>query len=156
MPEPLHGRVLRFESEKNVKRRHWLLILALGLTACDGTTMMVAEDSAVHARALVQGNVSYEGSADGSLLIGVWPWDELTPSMPMGPPADFVAIDAPAFPVHFEMPEVHPGPYFVGAVLDVGRDSPTVPGTEDAAVYGSQIELLAGDDVSVDLTLPND
>jgi len=133
--------------------------LGLSASACDGATNpgdAGGRDAGVSTRAAVRGAVSYEGGEDGSLLIGLWPFDSASPSMPVGPPADFVPVDVPAFPHTYEIDAIRPGTYFVGAVLDVGRDSPTLPGVEDVAVYGDRLDLMAGDDIAIDLTLPND
>ncbi|MCB9596137.1 MAG: hypothetical protein H6719_25670 [Sandaracinaceae bacterium] len=142
--------------EDDVEHGRWLLMVAAWMAGCDGSAMMDPDAGAESTRASIQGEVTYSGSADGSLLIGVFPWDEAHPSQPMGPPADFVPVDTPTWPQPFELRSIRPGAYFVGAVLDVGRDSPTIPGAEDLAVYGDRLELVAGDDLVIDLALPSE
>ena len=133
--------------------RTWLFMVAAWTSGCEGG-MMLEDDAGMSTRAMVQGSVTYDGAEDGSLLIGLWAWDDAMPSTPTGPPVDFLPIDTPSFPHVYELPSVRPGEYFLGAVLDVGRDSPTFPGEEDIVIYGSRLELTAGDEVAVDLVLP--
>ncbi len=129
-------------------------MVAAWTSGCDGA--MPAGDAGVSTRATVRGDVTYGGSADGSLLVGIFDWDEAHPSMPMGPPLEFVAVDAPSFPEPYELRAIRPGAYFVGAVLDVGRDSPTLPGPEDLQVYGDRFELVAGEERVIELALRDD
>lgn len=139
-------------------KRAWPALAALGsvalLVACDGAAPLAdAGSDAPVSRARVEGEVRYDGDADGSLLVGIFPWDDARPSMPSGPPLEFVAVAQPSFPVRYELARLRPGTYFVGAVLDVGRDSPTIPGPEDLAVYTGMITLSVGDAITVDLEL---
>lgn len=137
--------------------RSWLMMLPLLLCACgDGGASVDAggnDSDTGSMRATISGQVLYAGDADGSLLVGVFPWDEENPSMPMGPPSDFVPADEPSFPFDYELSGLRPGSYFVGAVLDVGRDDPTIPGEEDLEHYSGRIDLEAGDSTVVDLEL---
>lgn len=148
--------------EENVSHRTWFLMVAAWLGGCDGGTMMsgedsgVAEDAAMATTADVTGTVTYEGSVDGSLLVGLWPWDDANPSEPMGPPTDFAMESMPAFPQSYDLSRVRPGSYFIGAVIDVGRDSPTLPGPEDIRSYGDRLDIAAGDALTIDLSLPNE
>lgn len=145
--------------EENVNERTWLLMVAAWLAGCDGdgsSTMMPEPDAGASMRASVVGEVSYDGAADGSLLVGVFDWDEANPSQPMGPPSDFVPSDDPSFPFGYELTRIRPGSYFVGAVFDVGRDSPTIPGDEDLEIYTDRIDLEAGQTLTIDLVLADD
>ncbi len=129
----------------------WMILLC----GCgDGTSMAPGADAATGStRAVIRGEVRYDGSQDGSLLVGVFEWDEAHPSQPMGPPADFVPVTEPTFPMEWEIAGLRPGAYFAGAVLDVGRDNPTIPGEEDLERYSERIDVEAGDVVVVDLEL---
>jgi len=145
--------------EENVNERTWLLMVAAWLAGCDGggaEPMMSEPDAGASMRASVVGEVTYDGAADGALLVGVFPWDEANPSQPMGPPSEFVPADDPSFPFGYELTRIRPGAYFVGAVLDVGRDSPTIPGEEDLEVYTDRIDLEAGQRITIDLSLADD
>lgn len=135
--------------------RLWACMLTLWASACDGgaATSGDAGRDAAATRASVVGEVRYVGDADGSLLVGAWPWDPAAPSMPAGPPSELVVINEPTFPVQFELDRLRPGSYFVGAVLDVGRDDPTLPGDEDLQVYTGQVDLEAGEVHTLDLDL---
>lgn len=144
------------KGDVDVRQRTWLSMLALWLAACDGGAANPdagPPDAGGGTRAAVVGEVRYEGDADGSLLVGVFPWDEAHPSQPTGPPVDFVPVDAPGFPFPYEIGGIRPGSYFVGAVLDVGRDDPTIPGEEDLEAYTGRLELAPGDRIEVDLVL---
>lgn len=107
--------------------------------------------------AFISGTISYQGRADGSLLIGLWFWDlDLTPGPPAdGPPTgDFMLpIDNPRFPTRYVFDRLKSGDYFVGAVLDVGRNSPTLPRPEDVQAYSERITVEPGSEHRVDLVL---
>lgn len=132
----------------------WLLMVAAWMSGCDGAAMTPDDGGAGSTRATITGQVTYEGGADGSLLVGIFDWDEAHPSMPMGPPIELAPFDAPTFPQPYALRSIRPGAYFVGAVLDIGRDSPTIPGPEDLEIYGERIELVAGEERVIDLALP--
>lgn len=140
--------------EVPVKHARWLLMVTAWTAGCDGAAMVADDGGVGSTRASITGEVTYAGSADGSLLVGIFDWDDAHPSMPMGPPLEFEPFDTPAFPQPYELRSIRPGAYFVGAVLDVGRDSPTIPGPEDVFVYGERIELVAGEAREIDLALP--
>lgn len=145
--------------EESMNQRTWMLMVAAWLAGCDsnGSDPMPPEpDAGASMRATVVGEVTYDGAADGSLLVGVFDWDDANPSQPLGPPADFVPSDDPSFPFGYELTRIRPGSYFVGAVLDVGRDSPTIPGEEDLEIYTERIDLEAGQTITIDLALADD
>lgn len=131
-------------------------MVAAWTAGCDGAPVPMDDAGAGTTRASIRGEVTYAGSADGSLLIGVFDWDDASPSQPMGPPRELVPVTTPTFPHPYELRAIRPGSYFVGAVLDIGRDNPTIPGPEDLEVYTPRIELAAGDELVIDLALPND
>lgn len=143
-------------NDMNVTKSSWLPLLILSLAACDGAMAngdAGRDGSSGSTRATVSGRVTYEGTEDGSILVGIFDWDEASPSMPMGPPLEFVPANDPTFPFEYELRGLRPGGYFVGAVLDVGRDNPTIPGEEDLEVYTGRIDLAPGDALTVDLEL---
>jgi hypothetical protein len=100
-------------------------------------------------RGTVMGTVTYEGSGVGRLTVGVWP---TTP--PMGPPAEFFAVDDATFPIDYELEGLAAGTYYIGATLDIGSDNPTIPGTNDPRLFPTDPIVIAGGDTHErDITL---
>lgn len=98
----------------------------------------------------ITGEVSYAGSQQGTLIVGVY---ESCP--PMGPPVQLKIqqFTAPVFPQAFELSNIKAGTYQIAAVLDVGSDNPTMPGPEDLLACSEPVEITDAAGASLAITL---
>ena len=94
--------------------------------------------------ASIVGEVTYDGSSTGSLMIALYPG-----MIPGGPPAFMKALGTASFPHSYELTDVPAGTWYVFAVFDVGADNPTVPGPEDFMVAAT--ETVTIDDTTGEL-----
>ncbi|UJR81955.1 hypothetical protein [Sandaracinus amylolyticus] len=130
-----------------------MLALAIALSACDerATTTIDGGDDArpTSTRGTITGTILYAGSGAGRLTVGVWPQ---TP--PAGPPSEIFVRDDPTFPIDYELTGLGVGTYYLGVVLDLGSNHPTIPGAEDPRIFPSDpIVIEGGDAHDVDVTL---
>jgi hypothetical protein len=75
----------------------------------------------------VEGRVVYdEPSASGTLYVA-----SFSQFPPMGPPSGLYQNATPAFPQDFSIIDLDAGSYTLFAFLDIGDNSPQMPGPED-------------------------
>lgn len=96
----------------------------------------------------IQGVVLYEGSLDGSLIVGAF-----TSFPPQAGPVSFVSFPTPTFPAEYELTYVPAGDYYVIATLDVGRDDPTAPGDEDIMAASVLVSVSDAEGAVADVDL---
>ena len=70
--------------------------------------------------------VNYDGALEGRLIVAA-----LKMYPPEGPPLATIGEDEPTFPWSGTLVALEPGEYIIFAMIDVGNDSPTMPGDED-------------------------
>ncbi|AKF05426.1 hypothetical protein [Sandaracinus amylolyticus] len=129
-----------------------MLALVFVLSACDerATTTADAGDDAraSSTRGTIAGTITYDGSGAGRLTVGVWPQ---TP--PAGPPSEIFVRDDPTFPIDYELRGLAAGTYYLGVVLDIGANHPTIPGAEDPRSFPTDGIVVEGDTHDVDVEL---
>lgn len=95
--------------------------------------------------------VRYAGARRGQLAIGAF--TEAEPKTQ--PPVTFDTTKSPVFPYQGELRALEPGTYWVIALLDVEPYSGASvrPGVEDLSATSAAVELKAGDERTVELTI---
>ncbi|MCA9709343.1 MAG: hypothetical protein KDK70_26100 [Myxococcales bacterium] len=106
------------------------------------------ETSAGAAQGDIEVTVIYEGQLTGTLKVAAIAYP------PSAPPQDVLEDAQPAFPWTGTLEGVEAGEYLVFASIDVGNDSPMLPGAEDPqAAIVDPIVVEADGSTSVEITL---
>lgn len=120
-----------------------------GATASGGAAGAGGDTSTVPGKT-IRGTVSYAGSQQGSLSVGLY-----TQCPPAGPPVDLKIqkFAAPAFPQAYELTGVKAGSYYTIAVLDIGSNNPMMPGDEDLMNCSEQVSVSDAEGAAADITV---
>jgi len=155
----VESRSFYFRQEATMKHA---ILMACGLmAACSDDEQAPAIDAATAeidaaveaepdaaAAGRIAATVTYEGSAEGTLLVAAF-----TSFPPAGAPTGFAQEATPLFPETLAVEALPPGDIYVLALLDVPPASPTQPGPEDLTAWSEALTLVAGETTEVSLTL---
>jgi hypothetical protein len=132
-------------------------IVCLALSACDSDDSTPPASpgdggAATASYGQIKGTVTYTGAQTGTLKLALYLPEKFPPS---GPPAASFKGEKGAytFPAAYTIKDVPAGPYKVTGFLDVNNDGNQATPGLDPVVPTQDITVVAGQDVTVDITL---